>query len=459
MLPDVLPVCVPPSDGRERRRARAGSRSTIREMMTLARSDDPSALQVRREQLSEMLRSTPFSLTASAGTALLVTIAMSRQAAAPGLWWWFAAMVAHVLFRGARAARLHRQIKAGVTVPGGFCELTLVTAILGCLWLVPVFLWFGHVDETGQMFVTLVIIGMMSGGSTTLAAVPPASIAFVAILGVALIRITLFLDSWIMTALAVNLALVLCNSVLSGARLFIHHVRARRELEEQGELIKLLREFQSSGSDWLWELDGEQRIHYMSRGMAESIGRPVEVLIGRSLRALVDPKGDYQPLSSGIRSLFAHLDQGSAFHEIAFPTVDGQRWYSLSGRPVLDEDGAVVGWRGVGSDITDFRSGPGTEGVRVARRDLLTGLGNRLMVREMIEEARLRQLRGQGPASSCCSTSTVSRWSTTRSGIPSAIACWSKWRGALKLHAVQTPGSGGSGATNLLWCGADRRIR
>jgi len=344
-----------------------------------------------------MLHAAPVSLASSAGTTLLLAAELAGKVEARHLSWWCAGMVALILFRAVRCVAMHRQLRAGLPCQRAFVEVTLTAGILATLWLIPAFLWFDQVDSTAQMFITLVIIGLMSGGSATLASVPPAAITFVLILGLALTRITTFIDSWIMTSLALILSLVVCNSVLSGARLFLRHVGARSELEEQGEMIKLLREFQSSGSDWLWELDSELKVKYLSRGMAESIGRPVEQLIGRSLRSLVDPGGKYQHYSEGIRTLFSNIEQGKAFHEIAFPTIDGRRWYSLSARPVVASDGRVSGWRGVASDISALRSGAGTEGIRMARRDALTGLANRQMVREMIEEARLQQIRGQGP--------------------------------------------------------------
>ncbi|MDQ3143875.1 MAG: EAL domain-containing protein, partial [Pseudomonadota bacterium] len=49
-----------------------------------------------------------------------------------------------------------------------------------------------------------------------------------------------------------------------------------------------------------------------------------------------------------------------------------------------------LGWRGVGSDITDLRLS-GDDAVRAARRDPLTGLANRLLVRELLEESLLMQ--------------------------------------------------------------------
>jgi len=87
------------------------------------------------------------------------------------------------------------------------------------------------------------------------------------------------------------------------ARLFLLGRHAQHEAARDRLTVSLLlRDFEHHASDWLWELDGKQNILYLSRGMAESIGRPVERLIGRNLRSLIDPQGKYEALSSGIRA-------------------------------------------------------------------------------------------------------------------------------------------------------------
>jgi diguanylate cyclase (GGDEF)-like protein len=93
-----------------------------------------------------------------------------------------------------------------------------------------------------------------------------------------------------------------------------------------------------------------------------------------------------------MREIFKHFEGYTAFRDVAIPTTDG-RWWSLSGKPMLDDAGRCLGWRGVGSDITEVRTA-GTNSVRTARHDPLTGLANRLLVREEIEECLLRRAAG-----------------------------------------------------------------
>ena len=86
-----------------------------------------------------------------------------------------------------------------------------------------------------------------------------------------------------------------------------------------------------------------------------------------------------------------HSERRSA--TLRVPVDHGRRWWSISAKPLEDVEGRFCGWRGVGSDITDIRLS-GSDAVRAARLDPLTGVANRLLLREQLEEALLRQVGG-----------------------------------------------------------------
>nr|WP_283938406.1 EAL domain-containing protein [Sphingomonas alba] len=182
-------------------------------------------------------------------------------------------------------------------------------------------------------------------------------------------------------------------AAIVSARRFVGHVRTQFELQEQSALIGLLREFEASGSDWLWQLDENLKLTYMSRAMAEAIGKPLSKLIGIHARFILDPDGNAVQLSTGMRRLMHHAAERTAFRDIAIPIDHGRRWWSISAKPLIDAEGRFQGWRGVGSDITDTRLS-GSDSVRAARLDPLTGVANRLLLREQLEEVLLRQLGG-----------------------------------------------------------------
>src|SRR3546814_7966971 len=73
--------------------------------------------------------------------------------------------------------------------------------------------------------------------------------------------------------------------------------------------------------------------------------------------------------------------------------IDEQpRWWQLSAQPIIDEDGIHRGFRGVGSDITEARLSEDKIN-RMARYDALTGLPNRALLMDGLEEALIRAHR------------------------------------------------------------------
>jgi diguanylate cyclase (GGDEF)-like protein len=266
----------------------------------------------------------------------------------------------------------------------------VLITVLASMWLIPPLFWFDAAGPAQKIFICVVMAALVSAGSITLVSLPQAAILYVAVLTIGCISLTLRLGSAPMFGLVIAYSGVLIVNVLSTARQFIAHSRDRIELREQGEIIKLLREFEASGSGGLWELDSDLCFVKMSPELLAANGLREEHVIGRHYSWLLDPAGQVVAFSSGMRELFSDLESGSPFRDRAIPSPDHQRWWSISGKPILDERDELVGWRGVASDITDARL-YGNDSVRAARTDPLTGLANRLLVRELLEEAVMRQ--------------------------------------------------------------------
>jgi diguanylate cyclase (GGDEF)-like protein len=310
-----------------------------------------------------------------------------------GLWFGTALLVCFM--RGIRAVRLRYDPEYAELHPARLATICTIIGLLAALWLIPPLFWFDSAGPPEKIFMCVTIAALLSAGSITLVSVPQAAVLYIGILTIGSATLALKFDSPAMFGLVIVYAMVLATNVLSTARQFIAHARDRIELREQGEIIKLLREFEASGSGGLWELDSELRIVKMSNELLVSIGRRSEDdVVGRHYSRLLDPAGRIVNLSTGMRSLFHDLENGIQFRDRAIPSADRKRWWALSGKPIFDERGLLVGWRGVASDITESRLS-GDDSVRAARTDPLTGLANRLLVRELLEEAVMRQGEGQ----------------------------------------------------------------
>jgi PAS domain S-box-containing protein/diguanylate cyclase (GGDEF)-like protein len=108
-----------------------------------------------------------------------------------------------------------------------------------------------------------------------------------------------------------------------------------------------------SSKDWIWELDAQGLITYSNPGVEQILGYPPASLLGRSCQSMmhaddVDGPGRelYDAIAhgrswSGLRLRFVHRD-GSV------------RTLETGGLPMRDDNGSLVGYRGIDRDITDL---------------------------------------------------------------------------------------------------------
>ena len=114
------------------------------------------------------------------------------------------------------------------------------------------------------------------------------------------------------------------------------------------------------------------------------IGRPITDLL-----ILDRAAGD--DLSS--RTIGFHLSTRLAFREMEVRAAcDGDVRWALTGRPVFDDFGRFLGFRGLGADLTEIRRSE-AEVSKLARYDALTGLSNRVLIRQTLNDALREKAR------------------------------------------------------------------
>jgi diguanylate cyclase (GGDEF)-like protein len=372
------------------------STEPVRDLVSFKEPRDAVSAAVRRAQIDALIRLVPVTVSSQLLAAMLVALSLYGHVPPIQLAGWLCATFGICIARGGRALRVRLDPGYAERKPPRLQHIVVIVCLLGLLWLVPPIFWFGRVDLDEKLLLCVLAAGLMSGASVSLATVPQAGIPYVGLMCAGgVLMAAQFEDAVQMVMLQLLFAGVLSWAMVLNARRFINHVRGQLELHEQSELIRLLREFEASGSDWLWEVGPDYRLVYMSEAMADAFGKPLRELIGKAAIEILDPDGRAAPLSVGLRILETHALEKKAFKDVAIPVQYGRRWWLLSGKPLIDSAGRFLGWRGVGSDITDIRL-TGTDSIRTARLDPLTGVANRLLVREQLEGALLRCLGGDG---------------------------------------------------------------
>jgi diguanylate cyclase (GGDEF)-like protein len=166
------------------------------------------------------------------------------------------------------------------------------------------------------------------------------------------------------------------------------HAAAQPERERQAALDEREARFHSLmllGSDWHWDQDAEGRMTAISGNLADPIGTIIAGHLGQrlwSMPAIATLQGGWGPLRRQMRD-------HETFRDVVLrgPRPEGGvSFVSFSGEPVLGADGAFLGYRGVGLDITKQKLIEANIS-RLARFDPLTGLHNRTAFFERLDHA------------------------------------------------------------------------
>lgn len=182
-------------------------------------------------------------------------------------------------------------------------------------------------------------------------------------------------------------AAFLLVTVKSLSRLVTNWVAAQGALERQQQLTSLLlNDFEEGASDWLWETDEELRLQHVSSRLVEVAGNAVGNLQNLPLAQLFwrDSKK-----AEPFELLWSQISDRREFVNLLLPVrIDAElRWWCISGKPIFESTGAFIGYRGVGSDVTDQKRSEEKLSY-LAMHDPLTELPNRACFLEHLEKAR-----------------------------------------------------------------------
>ncbi len=184
------------------------------------------------------------------------------------------------------------------------------------------------------------------------------------------------------------LSLMLLAYSIAGARTVIAAARRRLNLDSEAhKALNFVDEFEVSGRGWFWETNPEGTLSYVSQQLADDFKCEPTELLGRQFTDLLSVDTGGVDSTEERKTLGFHLSARFPFSDAVVRAASDQdvHW-SLSGNPIFDSRGRFLGFRGIGTDLTEQRRSE-REITRLARFDSLTGLPNRAMMRQTLEEA------------------------------------------------------------------------
>jgi diguanylate cyclase (GGDEF)-like protein len=269
-------------------------------------------------------------------------------------------------------------------------EVILIMWVLGGLWLISL-VQMMHVAEGAQRSL---IYGVVVGCMSTAVLLAPVSVAFSFWCPITLGGFLSLLggdapaDPFAIMVLFGYAALTAFCIIYLNNKMTERAINGIR-IEENAELIKLLlRDFEESASDWLWETDAKLALQRVSSRLAQVAGKPPEALTGRFPQVLFGSLSRAEQVAgSPLAKLNRFIGDRSPFRDLVVPVViEGEeRSWMLTGKPIVDKSGKFVGYHGVGSDVTLVRRSQEQISF-LARHDSLTRLPNRVLFNEMLHQ-------------------------------------------------------------------------
>ncbi len=172
------------------------------------------------------------------------------------------------------------------------------------------------------------------------------------------------LPVWILAAALLFILVVLFWSWLLYRQAARRTRQLQQELNERRRMEVALRESEArlrdvteAASDWIWEMDGGLRFTHLSERFYALTGIAPRFVLGRTHWDLagVDLAADPQKWRQHRELLEQHLPFRDFIYQTQL-TGDRQngRYLKVSGKPVYDSQGRFKGYRGTGTDVTEW---------------------------------------------------------------------------------------------------------
>ncbi|MEE4155108.1 MAG: EAL domain-containing protein [Erythrobacter sp.] len=330
-------------------------------------------------------------LRAFSHAILAVFVARIFLDTAPGLYilgWVLALAALHT--RGARIDSTLVDADRRKITRQEYWRQATTSLVSGILWGGSVFLFapFGSPEDLTALLLAIAIVGAGSiffGTSS-----PIGTVLYMMTAGILAAIYLALAAAWMPMAAIAVFSIVTSLGAIQVGHAYLSGELSKFAIAEKEEVVSLLlREFEENEADWLWEVDTTRRMRSVSPRFAfalacnqsEAEGKPLlEYIAGTGWK-----EGHFPP---SLHELAEKLKNRENFSNLLVQvSIKGEeRWWELSGTPMRDERGRFIGFRGVGSDVTEQRLSD-QKIAYLARFDTLTSLPNRLQLTEALGEA------------------------------------------------------------------------
>ncbi|MEO6247758.1 MAG: PAS domain-containing protein [Sphingomicrobium sp.] len=305
------------------------------ESLGLTSQETPdSGSPLRDIQLISRGQLAPFFALANIVAMLCAVVALWRVAPLPYLGGWAIIVVGANLFatRVACNQAITNVGRSGRKVPQW--QLVGDVAARALLWLsLPVLLFPGLDGPTQIILATLT--AALGTAALGLVVIPACATTWLTLFVVGLSgellvgRHTVPFVQMLATLFTLGVAVF---GVLAIARWAFHQLKINADIGSQSESASLLlQEYEQRGVGWLWQVDSDNRVTYISSRMTALLGRPSSQILGHSLPSLL---GGHAELGRVLleKKTFTSL-------EMELATARGTRWISIAGDPIIDTAG------------------------------------------------------------------------------------------------------------------------
>ncbi len=338
---------------------------------------------IRAKQLSSVTGLVPAIMMAQLinGAVVLLAFWSSGAEGLLGIWATALCLICGVTMLGSVQAKA--TIEKKTRSQRSMDNMARRSAFLGLLWGVVPIIVVPYSDPLGHMVLGIVMSAMGFAGGFLLGRIPQAAYAFLVplmmghIIGLQIVGTPIY-DLISILTLVYTFILVVCVQ-WSHAR-YVEQLLGEAALIEQEQVISLLlRDFEETTSDWLWQTDEDGTLLGLQEGLQ---GNKRQYEIMRNGSELLELFED----CDGKAILETSLRRRTSFRDLVMPVAkaEGEVWWLLTGKPVF-ENGFFAGFRGVASDVTATKVSEDRI-AHLAHYDDLTGLPNRVTMLERLEK-------------------------------------------------------------------------